>query len=189
MPRIRSRKSRIPIGISSRPGATSRSKKRRSRKPSSSSRATSVWRSAAPERRLTRSSRKRKCRTSRPASFRRCKRSRSCRTSSRASSRRMRTIRFGMRISCRRRRCEQLPTSSELSAVIAAARRNRPEVRQAEDRRLAADIDVAFAKNQSLPQADVQAQYQSNGFAGILTPVPAFILGYCTESRLTAALV
>ena len=83
---------------------------------------------------------------------------------------------------------QQLPTSSELSAVIAAARRNRPEVRQAADRRLAADIDVAFAKNQSLPQADVQAQYESNGFAGILTPVPAFILGYCTESRLNGGL-
>ena len=41
---------------------------------------------------------------------------------------------------------------------------------------------MVFAKNQSLPQADVQAQYQSNGFAGILTPVPKFIAGYCTES-------
>jgi HAE1 family hydrophobic/amphiphilic exporter-1 len=52
-------------------------------------------------------------------------------------------------------------------------------VRQAEDRRLAAAIDVAFAKNQSLPQADVQAQYESNGFAGILAPVPLFITNFC----------
>lgn len=75
---------------------------------------------------------------------------------------------------------QQLPTAGELSAVIAAGRQNRPEVPQAEDRRLAAAVDVAFAKNQSLPQADVQAQYESNGFAGLLTPVPLFVMGYCT---------
>ncbi|HEY6325059.1 MAG TPA: TolC family protein, partial [Candidatus Cybelea sp.] len=78
---------------------------------------------------------------------------------------------------------QQLPRASQLSDVIAEAQQNRPEVRQAEDKRRAADIDVVFAKNQSLPQADVQAQYESNGFAGLLTPVPAFILGYCTGSR------
>lgn len=76
----------------------------------------------------------------------------------------------------------QLPSAGDLSAVIAEGNQNRPEVRQAEDRRLAAAIDVAFAKNQSLPQADVQAQYESNGFAGILAPVPGFILGFCTSS-------
>lgn len=81
---------------------------------------------------------------------------------------------------------EQLPTAGELSAVIAAGRQNRPEVPQAEDRRLAAAVDVAFAKNQSLPQADVQAQYESNGFAGLLTPVPLFVQSYCTGIGLTA---
>ncbi|MGA7201828.1 MAG: TolC family protein [Candidatus Cybelea sp.] len=75
---------------------------------------------------------------------------------------------------------EQLPSESDLSTVVAEAKANRPEVRQALDRRLAAGVDVVFAKNQSLPQADVEAQYQSNGFAGILTPVPKFISGYCT---------
>jgi HAE1 family hydrophobic/amphiphilic exporter-1 len=77
---------------------------------------------------------------------------------------------------------EQLPSANELSTVVAEAKANRPEVRQALDRRLAAGVDVVFAKNQSLPQADVQAQYQSNGFAGILTPVPGLITGYCTAS-------
>jgi outer membrane protein TolC len=77
---------------------------------------------------------------------------------------------------------EQLPSANELSTVVAEAKANRPEVRQALDRRLAAGVDVVFAKNQSLPQADVQAQYQSNGFAGILTPVPGLITGYCTGS-------
>jgi outer membrane protein TolC len=78
---------------------------------------------------------------------------------------------------------QQLPRSGELSAVIAAAQQNRPEVRQALDRKLSAEVDTAFARNQSLPQADVQAQYQSNGFAGLLTPVPGFITGYCTTPR------
>ncbi len=77
---------------------------------------------------------------------------------------------------------EQLPSASDLSTVVAEAKANRPEVRQALDRRLAAGVDVVFAKNQSLPQADVSPQYQSNGFAGILTPVPRFIAGYCEES-------
>jgi outer membrane protein TolC len=83
---------------------------------------------------------------------------------------------------------QQLPNANDLGGVIALARQNRPEVRQAEDQRLAAGVDVVFAKNQSLPQADVQAQYESNGFAGLLTPVPAFILGYCTGSRANGGL-
>ncbi len=75
---------------------------------------------------------------------------------------------------------QQLPNASDLATVIEHAKRNRPEVQQAEDKRLAAGVDVVFAQNQSLPQADVQAQYESNGFAGLLTPVPPFILSYCT---------
>ena len=74
---------------------------------------------------------------------------------------------------------EQLPNAGDLTQIIAEGRRNRPEVRQAEDKRLAADIDRSFAANQSLPQADVQVQYLSNGFAGILAPVPGFLLGEC----------
>jgi outer membrane protein TolC len=76
---------------------------------------------------------------------------------------------------------EQLPSAADLSTIVAEANSNRPEVRQALDRRMAAAIDVAYAKNQSLPQADVQAQYQSNGFAGLLTPVPKFILDFCQK--------
>jgi HAE1 family hydrophobic/amphiphilic exporter-1 len=76
---------------------------------------------------------------------------------------------------------QELPSANDLATIVSEARQNRPEVRQAEDRRLQADIDRAYAKNQSLPQADVQAQYISNGFAGILTPVPLFIQGFCTS--------
>jgi HAE1 family hydrophobic/amphiphilic exporter-1 len=76
---------------------------------------------------------------------------------------------------------QEPPSANDLATIVSEARQNRPEVRQAEDRRLQADIDRAYAKNQSLPQADVQAQYISNGFAGILTPVPLFIQGFCTS--------
>ncbi len=76
---------------------------------------------------------------------------------------------------------ERLPSAGDLAQIIAEGRRNRPEVRRAQDKRLAADIDRSFAANQSLPQADVQVQYLSNGFAGILTPVPGFLLGECTS--------
>jgi HAE1 family hydrophobic/amphiphilic exporter-1 len=82
---------------------------------------------------------------------------------------------------------EQLPSAGDLAQIIAEGRRNRPEVREAEDKRLAADIDRSFAANQSLPQADVQVQYLSNGFAGILAPVPGFLVGECTSvATLTA---
>jgi len=74
---------------------------------------------------------------------------------------------------------QELPNRADLAQIVAEARQNRPEVRQAEDKRLAADVDRIFARNQSLPQADLQLQYLSNGFAGILTPVPAFLLGEC----------
>jgi outer membrane protein TolC len=77
---------------------------------------------------------------------------------------------------------QQLPTANDLSTVVAVAKRNRPEVRQADDKRAQAAIDVAYAKNQSLPQADVQAQYQSNGFAGILAPVPIFLTSSCQSN-------
>ena len=83
---------------------------------------------------------------------------------------------------------QQLPSANDLATIVAAGRENRPEVRQAEDRRLAAEIDRALAANQSLPQADVQAQYQSNGFAGIVAPVPLFLLGYCTGSPSSGGL-
>ena len=75
---------------------------------------------------------------------------------------------------------EQLPTANDLSTVVAEAQANRPEVRQALDRRLASEVDVVFAKNQSLPQADLQAQYESNGFAGIVAPVPKLLTNFCT---------
>lgn len=76
----------------------------------------------------------------------------------------------------------QLPAAPRLQDVIAVAMQNRPEVRQALDKYKQADIDFAFAKNQSLPQADLQMTYMSNGFAGLLQPVPALFTNACTSN-------
>jgi outer membrane protein TolC len=76
---------------------------------------------------------------------------------------------------------QQLPSPGDLAQIVSEAQQNRAEVRQAEDKRLAAGIDRVFAANQSLPQADLQVQYLSNGFAGILAPVPAFLLNECLQ--------
>lgn len=75
---------------------------------------------------------------------------------------------------------QELPNAGELEAIVAAAERNRPEVRQAEDSRKEADVDVAYAHNQALPQADLVVQYLSNGFAGILAPLPNFETNACS---------
>jgi outer membrane protein TolC len=73
----------------------------------------------------------------------------------------------------------QLPASGDLAALVALAEQQRPEVRQVLDQRRAADIDRAYAKDQALPQADLVVQYLSNGFAGILQPVPNFEADAC----------
>ncbi|MGA8097754.1 MAG: TolC family protein [Candidatus Cybelea sp.] len=69
---------------------------------------------------------------------------------------------------------QELPNASDLGAIVAMADRRRPEVRQVIDERRAADVDLSYAKNQALPQADLVVQYISNGFAGIVQPVPNF---------------
>ncbi len=75
----------------------------------------------------------------------------------------------------------QLPTVSDLNTIVAAALQNRPEVRQAQDKQRQADLDRSFARNQALPQADIQANYQSNGFAGLLAPVAPFLQASCAN--------
>jgi outer membrane protein TolC len=69
---------------------------------------------------------------------------------------------------------QELPNAGDLAAIVALAEHRRPEVRQIVDERRVADVDLAYAKNQALPQADLVVQYISNGFAGILQPVPNF---------------
>jgi HAE1 family hydrophobic/amphiphilic exporter-1 len=75
---------------------------------------------------------------------------------------------------------QQLPSAGELSQIIALGEQNRPEMRAAQDRRRQADLDRAYAKNQMLPQANLFVQLQSNGFAGVLAPVPNFEAESCS---------
>lgn len=74
---------------------------------------------------------------------------------------------------------QELPTAGDLAEIVALAEQKRPEVRQIVDERRVADLDMVFAKNQALPQADLVVQYFSNGFAGILQPVPNFETAGC----------
>jgi outer membrane protein TolC len=80
----------------------------------------------------------------------------------------------------------ELPNVPSLDQIVAAGMLNRPEVRQARDKNAQANIDFSFAKNQSLPQADLQVTYQSNGFAGLLAPTPPVLSSLCqSEGSLT----
>ncbi|HET6275882.1 MAG TPA: TolC family protein [Candidatus Cybelea sp.] len=80
---------------------------------------------------------------------------------------------------------QELPNPGELAAVIAVAEQKRPEVRQVIDQRRVADLDRVYARNQALPQADLVVQYQSNGFAGLLQPLPNFETLGCNLPTLT----
>ncbi|HEX3369316.1 MAG TPA: TolC family protein [Candidatus Cybelea sp.] len=75
---------------------------------------------------------------------------------------------------------QQLPSAGDLSQIIELGQENRPEMRAAQDRRRQADLDHAYAKNQMLPQANLQVQLESNGFAGVLAPVPGIINDSCS---------
>lgn len=74
---------------------------------------------------------------------------------------------------------QQLPGAPTLNEIISLAMQNRPEVRQAMDKYQQANIDLQFAKNQALPQADAKITYMSNGFAGLLQPLPPFETSQC----------
>jgi outer membrane protein TolC len=69
----------------------------------------------------------------------------------------------------------ELPPTPTLESLLATAMQNRPEVREAIDAQKQADVNLAYAKNQKLPQADLQLQYNGNGFAGhVLPPLTLF---------------
>jgi outer membrane protein TolC len=74
---------------------------------------------------------------------------------------------------------QQLPSTGELAAIVAQAQQFRPEVRQIIDQHHVAELDRAYAKNQALPQADLVLQLSSNGFAGLLQPIPNFEVQGC----------
>jgi len=63
----------------------------------------------------------------------------------------------------------QLPTEPKLNDLIVTALRNRPEVAQLRASRLSAATNLAYAKNQLLPQVDLNGSVTENGFAGVPT--------------------
>ncbi|HTZ56393.1 MAG TPA: TolC family protein [Candidatus Acidoferrum sp.] len=73
-----------------------------------------------------------------------------------------------------------LPPAPSVQALLASALRNRPEVRQALDAQKQADVNLAYAKNQRLPQADLQLSYNGNGFAGQALPPLGGVFGDAT---------
>ena len=60
----------------------------------------------------------------------------------------------------------QFPAEPSVDDVLIAALGNRPEVAQLRDQRRAAQVNVAYAKDQLKPQLDLSVGYTSNGFAG-----------------------
>ena len=65
----------------------------------------------------------------------------------------------------------QLPAQPALADLVTQALRNRPEIAQIRALRSTADENLAFARNQTKPQFDLQLGYTSNGFAGtVLNP-------------------
>jgi len=71
----------------------------------------------------------------------------------------------------------QLPPEPQVDDLIVTALRNRPEVAQLRAQRLQAAVNLAYAKNQLLPQLDLGLGFTSNGFAGMptnVTGVPFF---------------
>lgn len=73
-----------------------------------------------------------------------------------------------------------LPQTPSVESLLATAMQNRPEVRQAIDAQKQADVNRAYAKNQLLPQADLQLTYNGNGFAGNALPPLGGVFGTAT---------
>ncbi len=71
----------------------------------------------------------------------------------------------------------QLPRAPSLDELLANAMKNRPEIAQVAAANRAADVNQAFAKNQTLPQVDLKLNYQGNGFAGNALPPLGGVFG------------
>jgi outer membrane protein TolC len=63
----------------------------------------------------------------------------------------------------------QLPTEPKLDDLIVTALKNRPELAQLRASRLVAAANLAYAKNQRLPQLDLGVGVTANGFSGVPT--------------------
>jgi HAE1 family hydrophobic/amphiphilic exporter-1 len=67
----------------------------------------------------------------------------------------------------------QLPQQPSLADLVTQALRNRPEIAQLRSQKAAADVNLAYAQNQTKPQVNLNLGYTSNGFAGAVLPISA----------------
>jgi HAE1 family hydrophobic/amphiphilic exporter-1 len=63
----------------------------------------------------------------------------------------------------------ELPPEPTVDELIMSALKNRPEIAQLRAQRLIANANLAYYKNQELPQIDLNAGITANGFAGVPT--------------------
>jgi HAE1 family hydrophobic/amphiphilic exporter-1 len=61
----------------------------------------------------------------------------------------------------------QVPAEPKLDDLIVTALRNRPELAQLRAERLSSNANLAYAKNQRLPQLDLGVGVTANGFSGV----------------------
>ncbi len=64
----------------------------------------------------------------------------------------------------------QLPPMPTYEELVSTALAHRPEVLEVQAQRREADVNLAYAKSQALPQADLNVNWQSNGLAGNALP-------------------
>lgn len=67
----------------------------------------------------------------------------------------------------------QLPKQPSLADLVTQALVNRPEIAQIRSLRQSADVNLAYAQNQTKPQINLNLGYTSNGFAGTVLPLSA----------------
>lgn len=67
----------------------------------------------------------------------------------------------------------QLPQQPSLADLVTQALKNRPEIAQIRSQRAAADVNLAYAQNETKPQVNLNLGYTSNGFAGNVLPLSA----------------
>ena len=80
----------------------------------------------------------------------------------------------------------QLPVEPRVDDVIARALANRPEVMQLAQARRSAGVHLAYAREQTKPQIDLQLGYTSNGFAGQPTAPGQNPLNASTGAQISA---
>jgi outer membrane protein TolC len=80
----------------------------------------------------------------------------------------------------------QLPAEPKLDDLIVTALRNRPELAQLRAERLSANANLAYSKNQMLPQLDLGVGITANGFSGVPTNLSGTPLFQTLGGEVTA---